>query len=191
MFKDQVHAWDDEKDKVIIKLPAWAKNIKFIGDDYYEIEDSIDAKGKINGKKLIRRKRSTLKNRFGDGFANFFKDYYYHGFANVPDNYNFKPVHHNKYNRYSQIAYQPQEGKIENVLSMLKHIFGEEKITHNKKTLKRYEIGLDYIQILITEPTHPLPILILFSIERETGKSTFPEFLKMILGTNSILFDFG
>ncbi len=186
MFNDAVYIWDDEYDKLKIKLPKWAKNIRFIGDSFYTIEDSIDAKGIVNGRRLTRRKKDTLKILHGNGFTSYFKDYHYLGFSNVPDNFNYQESNSGYYNRYSQIAYEPKKGSYDNILSMFKHIFGIEKITHNKKTLKRYQIGLDYVQMLITEPTLPLPILILYSAERETGKSTFPEFLKKILGTNAI-----
>ena len=186
MFKDEVYAWDKEVEKLKIKLPKWAKNIRFIGDDFYTIEESIDAKAKVNGRRLTRRKKETLKILHGNGFAKYFKDYHYLGFGNVPDNFNYKESHRGYYNRYSKLAYEPKEGKYDNVISMFKHIFGEHKITHNKKTLRGFEIGLDYVQMLITEPTLPLPILVLFSTERETGKSTFPEFIKKILGTNAI-----
>ncbi len=186
MFKGQVWACNEEKQKVLLKLPDWGINTLFIGDDFYKRQESLDAKGNVNGKNLVRRKKSTLQILHGDNFVDYIKPYHYIGFANVPDNFNYKETQRGYYNRYSEIAYKPKKGSIENVLSMVKHVFGEKKITHNGLTLKRYEIALDYIQILITEPTHPLPILILFSVERETGKSTFPQFLKTILGTNAV-----
>ncbi|MEM6321450.1 MAG: primase-helicase family protein, partial [Bacteroidota bacterium] len=186
MYNDAVYVWDEEYGKLKTKLPKWAKNIRFIGDDFYAIVNSIDAKGVINGRRLIRRRKDTLKILHGKGFASYFKDYHYLGFGNVPDNFDYKESHSGYYNRYSKIAYEPKKGSYNNILSMFKHIFGEDKVTHNKKTLKRYQIGLDYVQMLIMEPTLPLPILVLYSVERETGKSTFPQFIKKILGTNAI-----
>jgi hypothetical protein len=56
----------------------------------------------------------------------------------------------------------------------LKHIFGEQ-----------IDMGLDYLQILYTRPTQMLPILLLVSNERNTGKTTFLRFLKMIFGKNA------
>jgi hypothetical protein len=56
----------------------------------------------------------------------------------------------------------------------LKHIFGEQ-----------LELGLDYLQILYTRPSQMLPILLLVSNERNTGKTTFLRFLKMIFGKNA------
>ncbi len=56
----------------------------------------------------------------------------------------------------------------------LEHVF-EEQI----------ELGLDYIQLLYSRPTQMLPILLLVSNERETGKTTFLRFLKIIFGKNA------
>ena len=48
------------------------------------------------------------------------------------------------------------------------HIFGDQ-----------YELGLDYLQILYTMPQQKLPILLLVSEERNTGKSTILNFLRL------------
>lgn len=56
---------------------------------------------------------------------------------------------------------------------MLRHIFGEQ-----------YELGLDYLQLLYLQPIQKLPILLLVSEERNTGKSTFLNFLKLLFQNN-------
>jgi len=127
MFQDEIYAWDREGKVLKIKQPAWARYIRFIADGFYKLVESIDAKGKVNGIKLVPRKKDTLKILHGGGFYKYFKHYHYIGFGNVPDNYNYKESHRGYYNRYSQIAYQPKEGKIDNVLSMIKHVFEEDK----------------------------------------------------------------
>ena len=53
------------------------------------------------------------------------------------------------------------------------HIFGEQ-----------YNLGLDYLQLLFLQPLQKLPILLLVSEERNTGKSTFLNFLKAMFGDN-------
>ena len=55
----------------------------------------------------------------------------------------------------------------------MRHIFGEQ-----------YDLGLDYLQILYTMPLQKLPILLLVSEERNTGKSTFLNFLKLLFEAN-------
>ena len=56
---------------------------------------------------------------------------------------------------------------------MIEHIFGEQ-----------YELGMDYLQLLYLKPTQKLPILLLVSEERNTGKSTFLNFLKALFQEN-------
>jgi hypothetical protein len=58
---------------------------------------------------------------------------------------------------------------------MVKHIFGEQ-----------YEFGLDYIQLLYTRPERILPILLLQSVLRGTGKSTFAQWLIDIFQHNAV-----
>ena len=53
------------------------------------------------------------------------------------------------------------------------HIFGEQ-----------YELGMDYLQLLYLCPVQKLPLLLLVSEERNTGKSTFLNFLKAVFQNN-------
>ena len=55
----------------------------------------------------------------------------------------------------------------------MRHIFGEQ-----------YELGMDYMQLLYLQPTQKLPIVLLVSEERNTGKSTFLNFLKAVFENN-------
>ena len=58
-------------------------------------------------------------------------------------------------------------------ISFLQHIFGNQ-----------VDLGLDYLKILLENPTQILPILCLVSKERATGKTTFLKWLKEIFGKN-------
>jgi hypothetical protein len=98
----------------------------------------------------------------------------YDGFCIIPDHVNYRQVHGTYLNQYEPVNHVPKEGDFPNILKFLKHIF-EEQI----------ELGLDYLQILYTRPTQMLPILLLVSNERNTGKTTFLRFLKMIFGRNA------
>ena len=97
----------------------------------------------------------------------------YDGFCSVPDHIDYRPSIGNFLNQYEPVPYHPHEGKCPTVLSFLAHIF-EEQI----------EMGLDYIQLLYRQPLMRLPILLLVSNERNTGKSTFLNFLKAIFAGN-------
>lgn len=97
----------------------------------------------------------------------------YDGFCIVPDNINYKRVVGNFYNKYEPINHIPTEGSFVHINSLIHHIFEEQ-----------YELGMDYIQLLYTRPLQKLPILLLVSQERNTGKSTFLNFLKAIFQDN-------
>ncbi|MFH6956459.1 primase-helicase family protein [Flavobacterium aquidurense] len=99
----------------------------------------------------------------------------YDGFICIPENrpeFFLKRIQ-DYYNTYHQISKSPSEGKIENTLSFLSHIFGEQ-----------LELGIDYLQLIYLKPTQILPILCLVSKERNTGKSTFLKWLKEIFEYN-------
>ena len=98
----------------------------------------------------------------------------YDGFCIIPDHVNYQQVHGTYLNQYEPINHIPCFGDFPHIRSFLEHIFGEQ-----------IELGLDYLQILYTRPTQMLPILLLVSNERNTGKTTFLRFLKMIFGKNA------
>lgn len=98
----------------------------------------------------------------------------YDGFCIIPDHVNYRRVHGAYLNQYEQIPCQPQLGEFPHIRMFLEHIFGEQ-----------IELGLDYLEILYKQPTQMLPILLLVSNERNTGKTTFLRFLKMIFGKNA------
>ncbi|KAA6314764.1 hypothetical protein EZS27_034671 [termite gut metagenome] len=98
----------------------------------------------------------------------------YDGFCMIPDHINYQKVHGTYLNQYEPIGHIPCSGEFPHIRIFLEHIFGEQM-----------ELGLDYLQLLFVRPTHMLPILLLVSKERNTGKTTFLRFLKMIFGKNA------
>lgn len=97
----------------------------------------------------------------------------YDGFTCVPNHTNYQEVFENFINTYYRLTHVPIEGKLENTMIFLNHIFGEQ-----------IEFGLDYLQILYLKPLQILPILCLVSRERSTGKSTFLKWLKALFEGN-------
>lgn len=55
----------------------------------------------------------------------------------------------------------------------MRHIFGE-----------HYNLGMDYMKLLLEHPTQKLPVLALVSRERNTGKTIFLNWLKEIYRGN-------
>jgi hypothetical protein len=95
------------------------------------------------------------------------------GFSCVPSHLNYRETVGNFYNVYQPLEWQPESGNCNSILQFLRHIFDEQ-----------YELGLDYLCLLYTRPTQKLPVLCLVSRERKTGKTTFLNLLKLILGKN-------
>ena len=97
----------------------------------------------------------------------------YDGFCIIPSHDNYKKVHGQFYNKYEALNHEPIKGDYSNTKLFLKHIFEE-----------HYFLALDYFTILWRYPNQTLPVLALVSSERNTGKSTFLNWLKLIFGKN-------
>lgn len=97
----------------------------------------------------------------------------YDGFCFVPSHLNYQRIVENFYNRYYPFKHKAKEGDPVHCLNYLNHIFGDQ-----------LELGLDYLKLLLERPMQRLPILCLVSTERNTGKTTFLNWLKAIFGDN-------
>lgn len=129
--------------------------------------------------KLTPWNMDTLKADYGNDRA---KDIIgempkYDGWVNEPSHTDYQEAIGSWLNVYRPLRYQPQKGVgFPNIEQFLRHIFGE-----------KYEIGLDYFQLLYMQPKQKLPILLLVSQQRNTGKTTFLKFLKEIFGDNATI----
>ena len=131
-------------------------------------------KPKLNGgyiKKRILWNNETLRQDYGKDYIGTVPKY--DGFCTVPNHVDYQPVVDKFLNRYEQIDHKPEQGEFPCIQSLVKHIFGEQ-----------YDLGMDYLQLLYLQPVQKLPILLLVSEERNTGKSTFLNFLKALFQDN-------
>ena len=129
---------------------------------------------RINGgfaKKRIVWNNETLRQDYGKDFIATVPKY--DGFCTVPNHVNYQPVIDKFLNLYEPIGHQPKEGEFPHIESLVHHIFGEQ-----------YELSIDYLQLLYLQPVQKLPILLMVSEERNTGKSTFLNFLKAVFQNN-------
>ncbi|WP_430399830.1 primase-helicase family protein [Flavobacterium sp.] len=126
--------------------------------------------------KVIQRwNKQTIIDDFGKDALKSIKKY--DGFCFIPAHENFQKVINGFYNKYEPISYKLDSvGEWNNIKILLQHIFGEQ-----------YEIGIDYLTLLWKRPTQVLPILCLVSEERNTGKTTFLNLLKVIFEGNMTL----
>ena len=129
---------------------------------------------RLNGgyvKKRIVWNNETLRQDYGKHFLATVPKY--DGFCTVPDHVNYRPIVDKFLNLYEPIDHKPMEGDFSHIQSLVRHIFREQ-----------YELGMDYLQLLYLQPVQKLPILLLVSEERNTGKSTFLNFLKALFQNN-------
>lgn len=142
-----------------------------VGTDYYREVLRPQANG-TTCKCLVYWKVSTIKADFG---KDYLKDVpKYDCFCTVPSHTDYRKIIGNAYNLYEPITHLPEPGDWSAIDSLLLHIFEE-----------HYEYGLDYIQLLYQMPLQKLPILILVSEQRNTGKTTFLNLLKAIFQDNA------
>lgn len=148
------------------------RNYVQIGYLYFIIGTRLDARG-YNIPDLQPWKYSQLKRDFSNNPNDLALIPRYFGMTCYPSHLEYHESVGYYYNTYCRLGWAPTEGYWPNIEIMLRHIFGEQ-----------FEYGLDYLELLYMHPTQKLPILVLVSKERNTGKTTFLNFLKLIFGPN-------
>lgn len=128
-----------------------------------------------NGTTVLRRipwSFGTIRQDYGKSHTPPIKKY--DGFCTVPSHTDYHKEIDGFYILYEPITHVPVEGEFPDIIKLMRHIFGEQ-----------FELGLDYMQLLYRQPTQKLPILLLVSEERNTGKTTFLNFLKAVFQDNT------
>jgi len=97
----------------------------------------------------------------------------YNGYCIIPSHTDYHQIYDGFLNQYEPIPHLPRKGEFTTIRKFLQHIFGEQ-----------LEFGMDYLQLLYLQPLQKLPILLLVSKERNTGKTTFLNFLKAVFADN-------
>lgn len=193
IYKGDLYRWDNFDNKLKLQQPKWAKRVKWVGDNYYEevevpvvlqVGNTEDNLGEIT--KLKQIQSTTLSRRFGGSFSQYLD--YFQDFTIIPSHFNYQRILKTKsgklYNRYFPFEWEPKEGKFPTIMRLIKHIFGDSEKVHKGKTIKSWEMGLDYVQLLLLKPVLRLPVLCLYSPENNTGKSTFAFLLSNIFKNN-------
>jgi hypothetical protein len=169
------------------------QNIKNNGDFYTSLsqaieEMNVDSRFLKIGTKLYIKTNNELLNTDKENVMLFHGPSYlkkirkYLGFTVEPDNFNYQQNVNEKYNLYNEFKHMPRMTNKETTekdfpwtAMFLKHIFGEQ-----------YDIGLKYMKVLYEKPKQMLPILALVSSERQTGKTTFVDYLNVLFGDNVV-----
>lgn len=188
-FKGSIYRWSERNDELEMLTPGWAEKVKWVGDEFF-LEDVVPGAVR-DRRKLISYKQGQFTKMFGDEFWKYLS--HHKAFCNIPDHFNYRQVIETAdgskyYNRYFPFPHVPEEGSWGTISSFLQHIFGTHQVTHGRtgKQYSAYELGLDYIQLLLTHPTQMLPVLCLYSPENNTGKSTLGKLLMLMFGDNAV-----
>ncbi|WP_443914210.1 primase-helicase family protein [Phocaeicola plebeius] len=141
-----------------------------VGTTLYKIVEQPKLNGGYVRKRIVWN-NETLRQDSGKDYIGSVPKY--DGFCTVPEHLNYRPIVGKFLNLYEPIDHHPKEGDFSYIRSLVLHIFGEQ-----------YELGMDYLQLLYLQPIQKLPIPLLVSEERNTGKSTFLNFLKLLFQNN-------
>lgn len=143
-----------------------------VGTTYYKVVQ----KPQINGQRVrtfLPWNLSTINRDHG-------KDFYadipcYDAFITVPSHVDYRRVVDERfYNLYEPLPCKPSPGNYDHIAGILRHVFQEQ-----------YEMILDYFQLVYFNPLQKLPIILLVSKDRGTGKSTFLNLVYAIFGNNA------
>lgn len=149
-----------------------------VGVDYYKIVMKPDVFG-IPRRILKAWKKDEIKEDHGKQIFNMIPRF--EDFIIYPDNKEYQPVISGCYNLYAPFDHEPfrepvTDEMIPFTMTLMNHVFGDQ-----------LELGFKYLKILYEQPRQILPILVLVSNERQTGKTTVLNWLNMIFGANFVL----
>lgn len=172
--KTDINNQDDaDEAKKKEKLKKEAKKFVRIGDDYYKIVQRPDKEGKLF-KDYLRLNKGTIIDDHSKGILKYIEKY--DDFCMVASHTNFKQVVNGFFNQYNELTHKPKEGNCDTILGIFNHVFGEHYL----------DFSLDYLKIMYCDPYQRLPILLLESTQKNTGKSTFANILYKIFQDNAI-----
>jgi len=184
-FFGTVYKYDSEAGKCTILIPRAAADYFRVGDTYYQYVTIPDQWNRLKRIFERREKATILEDNSRDIFRHITK---YVSFCNVPSHVDYKQVIHNCFNLYHPFEWEPEEGDCPHTLHFIRHLFGSERVQLDTGDpeiwVERWELGLDYLQLLYQKPQQALPILCLVSRERQTGKTTFGDWLRELYKEN-------
>mgnify|MGYP003632065792 CR=1 FL=1 len=157
-----------------IELLIKKRNIPYarVGDEYFSVDDSG---------KYLPFSKVEIKEDYGKGVLDHIRKY--SGFDFEPSNIDYRSVtRDNCINTYNEPLWVADDSDsiisidddcIKWSMVMMRHIFGNQ-----------LEFGLEYMKLLWEMPKQMLPVLVLASAERQTGKTTFGNWVGAIKGRN-------
>jgi hypothetical protein len=150
-----------------------------VGTKYFKTIAKVDRYGVTRSELVYWDKMTIAEDHHKEVFDSILR---YDDFTINPDNKNHDPVIGNNYNLYSPFEHEVCKEEDYDELNwywtktLIEHIFGDQ-----------YDLGITYLKVLYDHPKQSLPILVLISEERSTGKTTFVDFLNILFGANMVL----
>jgi len=167
---------------VVHKMNNTNKYIR-IGFDYFKRIKKRDRYG-VERNYIKKWKRQELVDDYGRDFLNVIDKF--DDFTIEPNNKDYQRIVRNCYNMYHQFDHEPMplseytgEEQWKWTKKLIGHIFGNSE--------EEFERGTRYLKILYEHPRQTLPILVLISSERQTGKSTFINYMSLLFGANTVV----
>lgn len=141
-----------------------------VGVNYFKLITKTDRYGN-QVSELKAWNTQTIKEDHGSPYLKGIPKY--DDFVIVPDHFKYQRSISNNYNLYHEFKHQPKQGSIEWSEVLMNHVFGDQ-----------IELGWRYMKLLYMFPSKIAPILVLVSKERETGKTTYLNWINMIYTHN-------
>lgn len=203
------YVWNDTEGRVTMQQHPEADQFVRIGCNYFKVIYRMDKHRNVEYKLEPWGKSEIVQDYVKDKGLKDFLAWIpkYDAAVNIPEN---NPRQYRQavevpgpngqtsicYNLYHRIDHQPEPGEFPTIQKYLKHIFrGQETVIAvspdesvspgDEITVDRYQMALDYIQLLYTRPIQKLPIVALVSHEQHTGKSTFLDLICAIFQDNA------
>lgn len=148
-------------------------NIERISDVYYQVVTDPQGNEQFMNRKREELKQDNVNLREVPKFTGFTVE---HARYNIDGSVEYRRDVDGWRNMAQILPHEPIEGDFKTIAKLIKHIGCDKE-----------ELLLDYITILLTNPTQLLPIIVVVSKAQATGKSTFLRFIKALLLGNAVI----
>lgn len=148
-----------------------------VANDYFKIIQKKNRYG-VFVKTLKHFKKETITDDYGKALLKEIAKF--DDFTIIPDNITHREFTETYYNLYAKFPHTPREEKatendFKHIKLLLSHIFGDQ-----------INLAYRYMKVLYEYPQQILPVLVLASTERQTGKTTFLNLLEILFADNYI-----
>lgn len=188
-FHGGIYVYNASHKELTKMLDSSLKDYVAIGGEIVLVTEEPIPNAQGSSIKFYPKSDKVMNARYGDGTAKRLYQYkYYEDYTIDPcnENYSQEVINQSGYrffNMYAPLAYQPVQGKWPTIEKLLRQITKG----YPEDTYHYYELLLDWITLTYFRPMQFLPIIMLVSKERGTGKTSFLNLLKYIYGNNAVI----